>query len=269
MDMFSRYGFVPEGVCFAEKSHDAALSPNFMKLIAKRLETLGGKVINGTLTTIYVDNPEEGGVIQYKTPSGKKEYIWFSDLVLSLGSQRILEKDGKPLYDVITARGVSVLALVYTPRERKLPPVIVCGGTNHVTILSDAVPIEVNGTLHYAYLVRATAAACVTPTISEEETANYDGTAATGLVSAMRKTLDCPVEVLTVYGCNRQVSEFGQSHWGSYPENEETTPPFSLEPRGHKLDRGTYRPPSKKIVYQYGAGGGGLTQGPGQPPIKA
>lgn len=268
MDMFSRYGFMPDGVLFAEKSHDAALSPNFMKLIAKRLETLGGKVINGTLSTIYIDNPEEGGVIQYKTPSGKKKYIPFSDLVLSLGNQRIL-KDGEPLYDVISARGVSVLALVYTPKGRKLPPVMVCGGTNHVTLLSEAIPIEVNGIIYDVKLVRATAAACVTPTVSEEEAANYDGTAATGLVSAMRKTLDCPVEVLTVYGCNRQVNEFGQGHWGSIRKKEETTSPFSLEPRGHKLDRGTYRPSSERVLFTWGAGGGGLTNGPGQPAIKA
>jgi len=114
-----------------------------------------------------------------------------------------------------------------------------------------------------------TASACITPNISEKDSANYDGTAAVGLISSARETLDCKIEILTVYGCNRQVSEYGQSHWLSPSLNDQATSAFSLQPRGHDQDLGTHRlSNSRGIVIQMGAGGGGLTQGPAQPPLK-
>ena len=265
----SRYGFVPQGIAFAEKEHDAVLSPNFKNLIAKRLEMLGGKIINGSLTTIYVDNPGEEGIIEYTTPNGKREYAPFSRLVLSLGTQRIFGQDDKPLFDIVSARGVSALAFVYLPKGMELPPAIVCGGTNHVIKLSEAASIEVDGQRSDVYLVRMTAAACITPNVLEENAADYDGTAAIGLASAVRKTLGCRVEILAVYGCNRQMSAKGQSHWITVPSNGKTTSPFSLKPREHDLDLGTYLPPDfKGVAIQFGAGGGGLTQGPAQGPIQ-
>ncbi len=265
----SRYGFVPpEGIAFGEKTHDAVLSPDFMELLANRIETLGGKVINGTLQTIYTCCPNEGGVVEYQTFDGKKHYVPFSNLVLSLGNQRILGADDKPIFDVVTARGVSALAIAYVPKGRGLPPVLVCGGTNHATKLSEPITVQKDdGNSYDAYLLRMTGAACITPNVSEKDSANYDGTAAVGLISAVRKTLDCEVEVITVYGCNRQVSEYGQSHWISPPIGDQPTSSF-LAPRGHYLDQGTHRLDSRTIKVQMGAGGGGLTQGPAQPPLK-
>lgn len=268
-EMQSRYGFVPpEAIAFAEKTHDAFLSPNFMELIAARIQTLGGKAINGTLKTIYVDNPDQAGIIKYKTCDGKKNYVPFSHLVLSLGNQRIIGKDNKPIFDVVAARGVSALALAYVPKGSELPPSIVCGDTNHVTKLSEPVSIQgQDGNFYDSYLLRMTAGACITPNTSEKDSGDYDATAATGLIAAVRKTLDCEIEVLTVYGCNRQVSEHGQSHWISAPLKDQSTFPFYLQPRGHSQDQGTHRfSYSQAIAIQMGAGGGGLTQGPAQPP---
>lgn len=263
-EMQARYGFVPPGaVAFTEKTHDMILSPNWMELIAHRIQTLGGKVIDGTLKTIYVDNLDEGGFVKYITPDGEKNYLPFSELVLSLGNQRIMGKDGRPIVDVIAARGVSALAIAYVPKGRQLPQVFIYGDTNNVTMLSG--PVSING--REAYLLRMTAGACITPNRSDPDSADYDAAAAVGLIAATRKALDCEVDILTVYGCNRQVSEFGQSHWFTAPVNDQPEQSF-LIPRGHHLDCGTHRnanPYSVKI--QVGAAGGGLTQGPAQPPL--
>lgn len=265
--MQERYGFVPEGVAFAIKGHDIALSPHFVKLISQRIEKLGGTVINGTLTEIFVDNPDEGGIIQYKTPNGMKHYVSFSHLVCSLGSQRILDRDGLPLFDAVTARGVSALVLLRIPQNCELPPILVCGDTNNVTLLSEAVETEIDGQKYRTYLARLTAAACITPTIAEEESSYYDGTAAIGLISAVRSSLNCHVEVLSVSACDRQVSQYGQSHWMTAPpQGKETRSLFSLQPRGSTLKLGTFRNYLSRIIFHIGAGGGGLTLGPAQPP---
>ncbi len=269
-EMQERYGFVPpNGIAFGEKTHDRILSPNYVEVLAERIEKLGGEVIDGTLTTIYVDGPQQAGFAKFKTPHGEERILPFSDLVLSLGNQQILGYNGKPLFDVVAARGVSVLATVTLPKWRELPQAIVCGGTNHVIKLGDGVEVKgEDGQIYKSYLVRMTCGACITPNVSEKESANYDATSATGLIAAVRQTLAAPIEVLTVYGCNRQVSEHGQSHWMTIPT---TPPPFPikpfLSPRGHHLDLGTHRPVNQRgVVIQMGAGGGGLTQAPAQPP---
>ena len=192
-----------------------------------------------------------------------KHYVSFSQLVLSLGTQRILDSVGTPIFDVITARGVSMLALIHTPTDCELPSIIVCGDTNNITKLSDAVENTIDGRKCNTYLVRMTAAACITPTAAEEESAHYDAVAATGLVSAARKTLQWPIEILSVSSCDRQVTQFGQSHWFTLPsQGQEQRHPLS--PRGSTLKLGTSRPYDSPIAIQIGAGGGGLTLGPSQ-----
>jgi hypothetical protein len=138
--------------------------------------------------------------------------------------------------------------------------------------LSDGVEVkEEDGQTYKSYLVRMTCGACITPNVSEKESANYDATSATGLIAAVRQTLDAPIEVLTVYGCNRQVSEHGQSHWTTIPVNRPPYPVNSfLSPRGHDLDLGTHRPAKHRgVIIQMGAGGGGLTQAPAQAPDRS
>lgn len=266
-EMVHRYNFIPQdGRTFGEKTHDKVLVPTFMKLVAERIRGLGGCTFNGVLTTIYTDNPDEGGIVKVRSSeSGKDWYLPFSLLVLSLGGQQILDRDNKPLFDVVVARGVSALALAYFPKSQSLPPVLVCGGTNHATVLSGPVEIEdKDGKNYNGYLLRMTAGACITPINSNE----YDGVAATGLIAAVRRNLGCEVEILSVRGCNRQVSQYGQTHWIS-PKSSPQKNGFSFKPRGDGLDQGTHRPlKSKGILIQMGAGGGGLTQAPSQPPSE-
>jgi hypothetical protein len=141
-EMQERYGFVPPGgIAFGEKVHDRILSTNVMSLLAQRVQDQGGEVINGVLTAIYTDLPEKGGIVRLTTPDGNSRCIPFSKLVLSLGSQRILNQVGDPLYDTVSARGVSVLGVAYVPQGQTIPQGTVCGGTNNVIRLSDAVEI--------------------------------------------------------------------------------------------------------------------------------
>jgi hypothetical protein len=238
-DMMNRYGFLPNGLIYGEKLHDRVISPNFMKLLNNYIQQHGGKVINGTLTTIYVDNQETGGIAEYQIEGGQKHLLPFSRLILSLGNQPILKKNNKPLFDIVAARGVSVLAHVYVPNGYRLPPVLVCGETNHATKLTEN-PVSVkadDGKSYDLYLMRFTAGACITPNVSDESTANYDGTIAVGLISSVRNTFgnQCKIEPIFVYGCNRQVSRHGELRW--------------IEP-------------FPGIHVQYGAGGGGLTRAP-------
>ncbi|CAF1479990.1 unnamed protein product [Adineta ricciae] len=85
--------------------------------------------------------------------------------------------------------------------------------------------------------MRFTAGACVTPNVSDKRTAFYDESIALGLITSVRKALgrECQVKPIHVYGCNRQVSRYGQLNW--------------IEPL-------------KNIFVQYGAAGGGLTRAP-------
>lgn len=238
-EIFKRYGFLPIGLLYGEKVHDRVLSTNFKKLSYNYIKKHGGKVINGTLTTVYTDDQNTGGIAEYQTPDGQKTFLPFSRLIMSLGSQPILNKNNKPLFDIVAARGVSVLAHVYVPNGCQIPPVLVCGGTNHATKLTDD-PVSIkrdDGKLYDLYLMRFTAGACITPNVSDESAPNYDGTIAVGLVSSVRNTFgeQIKIEPISVHGCNRQVSRNGQICWFE---------------------------PFPGIHIQYGAAGGGLTRAP-------
>ncbi|CAF1575291.1 unnamed protein product, partial [Didymodactylos carnosus] len=130
-EMKNRYGFLPNGLMYGEKLHDRVLSSNFMRILSEYIHKQGGKVIDGTLTSVYADNQKVGGIAEYQTPDGQKNLLPFSRLILSLGSQPIISQNNKPLFDVVSARGISVLAHVYVPHGYQLPSVLVCGGTNH------------------------------------------------------------------------------------------------------------------------------------------
>jgi len=238
-EIIQRYGFLPNGLLFAEKTHDRVLSANFMKLSQDFIRKHGGQVLDGTLTTIYTDEQQSSAIAQYQTQDGQTKFIQFSRLIMSLGSQPIHKENNKRLFDVISARGVSILAHVYVPKGFQLPPVVVCGETNHVTKLNET-PISIqhsNGTNYDVYLMRLTAGACITPNVSDRTTAFYDGSIAFGLLSAVKQTFtnQILIEPLSVYGCNRQVSRNGQIAW---------IQPFN------------------SVFIQYGAAGGGLTRAP-------
>jgi len=236
-DIFNRYAFIPNGMAFAEKPHDTVLNPNFINILKEYFVKQGGTVIDGTLNRIYINEKEKegGGIASFTNLNGEQKFIKFSRLILSLGNQQIFNSNGKRLFDVVSARGVSMLAHVYLPKGFKVPPVLVCGGTNHLTKLSSK-PISINENQDL-YLMRLTGGACITPNISNEYTSYYDGTIAIGLIQSVRKSLgiQCQVKPILVYGCNRQVSQYGQIKWIQ---------------------------PSKNIFIQYGAAGGGLTRAP-------
>jgi len=261
LSMKERFGFYPPNVILmGEKTHDKIINPNFMTLLSSFLQSKGNTVLDGVLTEIYTDNPSKGGYVKIDINQGSK-LVPFNRLVLSLGSQRLTDKNGNALLDIVAARGISSIALLYLPKDRKLPSATVCGATNHVTFLQGPVPITRKNSEFDCYLVKLTCSACITPNIIDETCADYDSIAAVGLLAATRQTLDCEIEPLTVWGCNRQVSRYGQSHWLEVKAEQE---------RVSLIDRGTYRPQEEKhggIFVQLGAGGGGLTIGPSQPPL--
>lgn len=258
-EVTSTFGYTPHGVAFGNKTHDRTLSPNFLALLSNRIRENGGRVIEARATTIYTDNPDEGGILEYRTNiDGEKHYIRFEKLVMSLGTQQVYGIDNAPLFDVVSARGVSVVALAYLPMGAKLPPAVVCGGSNHVTKLAG--PIQHQG--QHLFLLRMTCGACIAPT---SDSANYDGVAATGLIKAVGSVLKGRIEVLTVYGCNRQVSQYGQIHWLQVSSTLKSNA-TGLTPRGNDEDVGSSLPKSPSGIFiQYGAGGGGLTQAPSAP----
>jgi hypothetical protein len=234
-EMLNRFHFIPNGSLFAEKDHDRVLKPNFMKILKEFLQKQGATIVDGTLKTIYIDQNQNEGIALIENSNGEQSFIQFSRLILSLGNQEIFNLNNKRLFDVVSARGVSVLAHLYLPKGFQLPPVLVCGGTNHATNLSPK-PISFNQ--HYdLYLMRLTAGACITPNLSNQSTSNYDATIAVGLIQAVKKTFgnECKVHPIFVYGCNRQVSQYGQINWIQ---------------------------PFQNIFIQYGAAGGGLTRAP-------
>lgn len=234
-EVSARYRFLPKGIAYAEKEHDLVLSPGYHKIVTDYIKAQGGLSINGVLTHVYTEPDKAGGIAEYKAEDGTSQYIKFNEMYMSLGAHPVLDEHDKPLFDVVAARGVSGLAYVDAPVGSKLPPVIVCGGTNHVTKLSESISVEKEGKSYDRYLVRMTASACITPAGASADGAHYDGSSALGLVSAMRHTLGdaFTVSPLVVYGCNRQVSRHGQSNWAK---------------------------PHAGIMIQYGAGGGGLTR---------
>jgi hypothetical protein len=234
-ELFNRYSFIPNGFLFGEKIHDRVLLPNFINIIQKYIIEQGQTIIDGTLQTIYIDQNKEGGIASFKDQNGKEKLIQFNRCILSLGNQEIFNENNQRLFNVISARGVSILAHVYLPKDYKLPPVLVCGGTNHATKLSSK-PILIDNHLNL-YLMRFTAGACITPNISNQYTAYYDSTIAIGLLKSIEQCLgdQSLIKPILVYGCNRQVSQYGQIHWIQ---------------------------PYQNIFIQYGAAGGGLTRAP-------
>jgi hypothetical protein len=236
-DMKKRYGFVPQGLLFAEKTHDQVLSPDFMSKTIEYIAKNGGTTINGVLIAVYVDREQKNGVIEYNAANGQRRFLSFSKLVMSLGRQPIIEQNNSSLFNVVAARGVSMLAYAHVPVGSQLPVAIVCGSTSsHAIKLSEkAVPTWHNGKFYDSYLIRMTAGACITPNVSEEDSVNYDPTIALGLLTVVRQTFGekCEIEPIFAYGCNRQVSRYGQTHWMR---------------------------PYPNIHIQYGAGGGGLTR---------
>jgi hypothetical protein len=257
-EIVEEFGYRPQGVAFAKKIHDRTLSPHFLKVLSERTLNKGGRVIDGRVTRIYTDDPNKGGIIEYQTNNkNETHYLRFRRLVMSLGTQQVLGVDDVPLFDIVAARGVSAIALARLSKEAVLPPTVVCGGTNHVTKLAGPVPFEGKN----LFLLRMTCGACITPT---SDSADYDATAALGLRTAVSTVLKDKVEILTAYGCNRQVSQYGQTHWLQVPVTLKTAS-RGLTPRGEKEDIGSSLPThSSGIFIQYGAGGGGLTQAPAQ-----
>lgn len=254
--IIDHFGYIPEGNAFGKKTHDRALSPHFINLLSDRILKNGGKVIDAWVTTIYTDDPDLGGILEYRTNSDNKiHYTPFKKLVMSLGTEAILGIDDKPLFDIVSARGISMIALAHLPMEAKLPPVIVCGDTNHVTKLAGPLPYQGKN----LFLLRMTCGACISPT---SDSFDYDGNAAVGLKSAVSDVLKGKIEVITASGCNRQVSQYGQIHWLSVPKTLKSNS-SGLTPRGTNEDAGCSLPnKSSGIFIQYGAGGGGLTQAP-------
>ena len=258
-------------------------------------------VIDGYVTDIYVDRFNSGGYVVIVNKECETVKIPFKKLVASFGCQKIVDEYGFSMFDIVAARGVSSIAMVYlskvsisahfrldinsiTPpyqlktifvcthyhllinsipsryqKGKKLPSATVCGATNHITHLAGPVAIVRDNMAVDCYLVKLTCAACITPNIIDKTCADYDAVAAVGLLTAARQTLGCEIEPITVWGCNRQVSRYGQSHW------------FELQSRSRieLRDRGTYLPSDvlSGAYIQLGAGGGGLTVGPSQPPL--
>jgi hypothetical protein len=195
----TRFGFVPSnGKAFAMKPHDRILTPDFIPLLAQHVIDNNGKVINGYVTDVFTDDPTVGGVVCVTRNDTKEtQHLPFSKLVLSLGNQRVLGKTGAPLMDIVAARGVSALAVAYVAPGISLPAGTVCGATNHATALAGPIAIEKDGKASHAYLLKLTCSATITPNVTTADSANYDSVCATGLMTAVRQTLDCPVEVFT------------------------------------------------------------------------
>jgi hypothetical protein len=235
-EMVNRYSFVPKALLFAEKTHDRVLVPYFMDRLKKLVAERGAHVVNGRVKSIYVDKDKPTKIVHCVLSNGDDKWIKCSRLILSLGNQMIYDQNRTRLFDVIAARGVSIVAHLYLPKGHKLPAVLVAGATNHLTRLSpSSVSIDQNTDL---YLVRLTAGACITPNVCDQSTASYDSTIAVGLLRSVEKIFDdgtVRLEPLLIYGCNRQVSRHGQIHWFE---------------------------PLPQVFVQYGAAGGGLTRAP-------
>lgn len=257
-ELKKEFGYIPQGETFGKKVHDRSLSPHFISLLCHRVEKQGGQVITGHVTAVYTDDPEQGGIVEYQVNQDEqKHYMRFKKLVMSLGTQQVLGVDHAPLFDIVSARGISALALIHLPQGANPPAVVVCGATNHVTKLAGPLLTETG----HVMLARMTCGACITPT---SDSADYDGTAAIGLTKSVSDVFNGKVEVLTVYGCNRQVSQYGQTHWLQVPKTLKAAA-SGLTPRGTQEDIGSALPSKPSGIFiQYGAGGGGLTQAPSQ-----
>lgn len=257
-EVVQEFGYLPQALAFGKKTHDRTLSPHFMSLLSNRVVQNGGRVINAHVTTVYTDDPDKGGILEYRINGSDERYFMrFKKLVMSLGAQQVIGVDNAPLFDIVSARGVSAIALIHLPKGATLPAAVVCGATNHVTKLAGPFLSHDKN----VFLAKMTCGACIAPT---SDSASYDGGAALGLKKSVSETLDGEVVILTVYGCNRQVSEHGQIHWLAVNKTLKAAA-RGLTPRGHEEDIGSSLPnKSSGIFIQYGAGGGGLTQAPSQ-----
>lgn len=271
-DLKQKYGFSPaNGLMFGDKLHDRTLDPCFMRLIASFLESepRGGTVIDGVVTTVYTDDPEKGGYVAVTTTdnvshTSTSRLVPFSNLIMSLGPQRIHDESGEPFIDIVNARGISAMGLIYMPEGVTIPAATVCGATNHITKISGPVLTTKPGESgpdakkYNMFLIKLTCAACITPHVIDETSAYYDSAAGTALMTAARQTFGADIDVLTVWGCNRQVSRHGELHWLTIG-----APSGKADKKRLVIDNGPNRRPGNTGVHiQLGAGGGGLTQGP-------
>jgi len=234
----ARYGFTsPYAACIVDKTHDKVLQPHFMRAITSYLASKGSSIIDGRVTAVYTDDPAQGGLVEYVPTQGvthagvaaKRVLVPFSRLVMSLGAQRVhtVAPSGevsRPALDVVCARGVSSLAIAYVPQPapdcgppKILPPVVLCGATNDCVVVGGPVSVtrDVDGHPQqcHAYLLKVTSGACITPNVLDDASTHYHAVSAVGMFTAVRRTLDCDVLPVAVWGCNRQMSQFGETHW--------------------------------------------------------
>lgn len=261
-----KYGYEPKSMSLAvEKNYVRYIHPNFMQRVADFMKSRGNTVVDGVVTAVYTDCPELGGVVAYTSNSSSAEtiYVPYSKLVMSLGTQHVVDAAGRPLVESVHARSVTGLATVYLKRGRKMPPSVVIGSTNRVTNIAGPVRVTRNNQEYDSFLVRMTCGACIAPDVASNDSLDYDAVAATGLVTALRRWLSCDVDVISIWGSNRQLTKYGEICWFQV-NNSPTTGSSNLSisaigPVRPKLeDMGT------GIYIQVGAGENSIAQGPSQ-----
>lgn len=262
-----KYGYEPKNMSLAvEKGYVRYIHPNFQQRVADYMQSRGSTVVDGVVTAVYTDDPKGQGFVEYtlngNDTTRNKILVPFSKLILSVGNQDILDQGGKCIVASICSRAVAGLAVVYLKKGRKMPASIVIGSSNRVTNIAGPVRVNRSGQDFDSYLVRMTCGACLTPKCNSTNKFDYDSVAATGLVASMRKWLSCDVDVLSVWGSNRQLTQFGEMRWF---EGVPAAEGVSLK------DIGTIRPKIENIngiIVQIGSGGSGIAQGPSQPPLE-
>jgi hypothetical protein len=268
-----KYGYEPRHMAFAvEKSYPRIINPNFMQMVAKRLEGAGNTVIDGVVSAVYTDSPSGEGFVEVTANAadgavGKKTIIPYSKLVLSLGNQDIVGEDSKPLVDSVYSRRVSGLGLVYLKKGQKMPSSWMVGPRNYVTNVAGPVRVTRDKEQYNCHLVRLTSGACITPQGAGENSSNYDAVVANGLVTAARRWLSCDMEVISMWGTNSRLTEFGEMHWfqpAHIGAAEAAAGSLMLK------DLGTARPDEAVgggIFVQLGGGAGAIAQGASRPPV--
>lgn len=284
-----RFGFsssymYPNGMVM-EKTHDKLLQPHFMQAVMDYLAQKGSTIIDGRVTAVYTDDPEKGGYVEYtpysSSASENSVLVPFTRLIMSLGAQRVhtVDASGKvsaPVLDVVSARGVSSLAIAYVPQPmdhdeipRSVPPVILCGDTNDCVVVSGPVAVVRNVDNKqqkcHAYLLKVTTGACISPNVLEPESTHYHAVSAVGMLAAVQSTLGCDVQPVAVWGCNRQTSQYGETHWLEASSNV-IHGGVKVHDCGSHRPKKTFEKGGGGIFVQVGAAGGGLTQAPAQPP---
>lgn len=262
----------------ATKPHDKRLHPNFMSLLTSHLQRSSNWTVeDGAVRAVYVGDTESNGVVEFvrNGTQGESVFVPFSSLHMSLGSQRLLDAKNRPVVDVVSARGVSAICTLLVPladpvqghpeagagERATCPPIIANGPASDCTVLEGPVYVRDHTGLatHQGYLLRLTSGACITPNVTDGNTAHYDSTAAVGLISTYRKIFHPlgQLDVVTMWGCNRQMTSFGQTQW------------FEVDHKGECVAHYSHKPVTTKrggVLVQIGAAGGGLTQAPSQPP---